>query len=738
MAASAPANVVLRAAPDAFSMLASAGPRPNSSRPITPSTKRTPVTSKNDTTAGDAFGGLVSFDNPTSLDGGLTIAERAAKAERERKERTEKDEVTFNVQGSFWDKFESLPTGEPLISDAHVKSNGLLDLDFFTEPPRTSTPGSFDFGDREDQLLGAIDSQDEGDISGSLAKPVVNGINPKVCMYISKEEHILSYGFPLHKPPPVMSPSRTLSPSPPPHILGRIVEMGFSVQQAKDALAATLTGLDVDAALEILLQHGGSALEERGGEAIESTNLAPISRRRQASSRPPPPPAHSSPSSPPSDSPLTNQQGLQEQADKLLAHASMIGRTVFSRANAFWKESREQVGKAYQDQRSGLAAEAGIGKGRPKWMDNARVGEDGNELLVDESRHRLEIRRIPIQPSRSAPDPQRSEPPVSLVANDDPVYISPARRRQPAKTPSKPLSPSPISTSTTLPLIVRASVEASPSALAASGTHKAEATEHFKLGRFAEAEAAYSRAIDALPASHLLRIPLYNNRALTRLRTGEYKGTINDTTEVIHLITEDVGTAWHPGKEQVGVRETFGDAIGKALRRRAEAYEGLEKWKDAVVDWEWLSAATWVGLALKRDAIKGAGRCGQLARDGSTPPMSLRVSPQPQPRFQSKFTPTRNSLAHHSEAVIRVRAANTALEKEDQARHDLKDVVDARLAAWRTGKENNLRALIASLDTILSPTFRWKTVGMSELVSPEQVKTKYTKAIAKLHPDKVR
>ena len=57
--------------------------------------------------------------------------------------------------------------------------------------------------------------------------------------------------------------------------------------------------------------------------------------------------------------------------------------------------------------------------------------------------------------------------------------------------------------------------------------------------------------------------------------------------------------------------------------------------------------------------------------------------------------------------------------------------------AWKAGKETNLRALIASLETVLWPELGWTKVGMAELVSPKQVKIKYTRAIAKVHPDKV-
>ena len=68
---------------------------------------------------------------------------------------------------------------------------------------------------------------------------------------------------------------------------------------------------------------------------------------------------------------------------------------------------------------------------------------------------------------------------------------------------------------------------------------------------------------------------------------------------------------------------------------------------------------------------------------------------------------------------------------------DLKDSVEARLSAWKTGKETNVRALVASLDTVLWPELGWQKVGLHELVTPGQVKVRYMKAIAKLHPDKV-
>ena len=114
------------------------------------------------------------------------------------------------------------------------------------------------------------------------------------------------------------------------------------------------------------------------------------------------------------------------------------------------------------------------------------------------------------------------------------------------------------------------------------------------------------------------------------------------------------------------------------------------------------------------------------------------AAPKPKPRPAPAARPRPSAPARPSEALNRVRDANVAAEAEDQAKHELKDVVDARLATWRAGKENNIRALIASLDTVLWPELGWQKVGIHELVSPSQVKIRYTKAIAKLHPDKVR
>jgi hypothetical protein len=111
-------------------------------------------------------------------------------------------------------------------------------------------------------------------------------------------------------------------------------------------------------------------------------------------------------------------------------------------------------------------------------------------------------------------------------------------------------------------------------------------------------------------------------------------------------------------------------------------------------------------------------------------------APMPKPKPKAPSTKPIPEPAN-SEALEALRAATSAAEAEENERYELKDSVDARLTTWKGGKETNIRALIASLDFILWPELGWQKVGMHELVSNAQVKSRYTRAIVRLHPDKV-
>lgn len=61
-----------------------------------------------------------------------------------------------------------------------------------------------------------------------------------------------------------------------------------------------------------------------------------------------------------------------------------------------------------------------------------------------------------------------------------------------------------------------------------------------------------------------------------------------------------------------------------------------------------------------------------------------------------------------------------------------------KIMEWTKGKERNIRALLCSLHTVLwDEEVRWKECGMHELLTPEQVKKVYRKAVLSVHPDKL-
>ncbi|KAJ8285969.1 hypothetical protein GJAV_G00033020 [Gymnothorax javanicus] len=65
------------------------------------------------------------------------------------------------------------------------------------------------------------------------------------------------------------------------------------------------------------------------------------------------------------------------------------------------------------------------------------------------------------------------------------------------------------------------------------------------------------------------------------------------------------------------------------------------------------------------------------------------------------------------------------------------DPLKLQILEWIEGKERNIRALLSTLHTVLwEGETRWKPVGMADLVTPDQVKKFYRKAVLVVHPDK--
>ncbi len=338
------------------------------------------------------------------------------------------------------------------------------------------------------------------------------------------------------------------------------------------------------------------------------------------------------------------------------------------------------------------------------------------------------------QSSNPQPRPQPKVVDLFSTADDAPVaYVSPYRRGKPKVSPPVQ-STQPVRVATPSPPL-KPLVSASSSLISTSQSHKNLGAEKFKLGQYGEAESAYTKAIECLPSGHLLLVPLYNNRALVRLKTGDYNGAVGDAGIVIELVSE---STWRDEQARVKTSEEgagvdLGDGLVKAWRRRAEALEGREKWDDARKDWEKVAGANWAASNMRGEGVRGAGRCRKMVvaqkqeTSGAPPPRAVKPRPAP------ARPPPRRGPTPPSQALSNLKKANDAAEAEDNEKYELKDVVDGKLLAWKGGKETNIRALIASLDTVLWPELGLQKTSIAELVMPAQVKIRYTKAIAKLH-----
>jgi hypothetical protein len=539
--------------------------------------------------------------------------------------------------------------------------------------------------------------------------------------------------------------------------------MGFGPIEARNALAATDTGINVEAALEMLL-----AEREHPGPSRTSPALPERRRNPQRPQVPqddePRPPARrrlTDPARTRDDSPNEGSSNVQGQADKLLAQASEIGMNVFSRANALWSQGKEKVQKVYEERVNTAQTTAPQQRqsGRPRWMqeeddDDGRNHEPGFATAEfkdsDDEEPRPPPKR-PVEPKTRPSQGPPSQPPRPQVKTGDlfteevaPVYRSPFRHGSSSRTqtpqvarPPPSSKPTPQRTPSPISITRRQVVSASATVIATCMKHKAAGTEMFKLGRFGEADTAYTSAISSIPENHLLQVQLHNNRACSRLKTGEHSGTIEDCSFVISLI----GSSYHPRRETKVTEENEGsgvdlaDGLMKAYKRRAEAYEGKEKWEDARKDWEVIAGTEWANGKMRSEAVSGIGRCRKML---NPEPEQVAAKPKKPATKRPPPKPVNRGPTPPSEALTKLRAVTDAAEAEDQAKHELKDAVDVKVGAWKGGKEQNIRALVASLENVLWPGLNWQKVGMHELVTPNQVKIRYTKAIAKLHPDKVR
>ncbi|ORX91280.1 hypothetical protein K493DRAFT_52295 [Basidiobolus meristosporus CBS 931.73] len=574
------------------------------------------------------------------------------------------------------------------------------------------------------------------------------------------------------------------------HLIAQVMEMGFEPEQARSALE--FANNDVQAAIDILV-------ENRNAEAEIShhkfKNIPSLPRRPEASRssfdeddyQHPLPAWRSGKKSPSGSQNRTRQDGegagfdmasFQMHKEKFMSNASTIGASVLSKANLFMKQASEKIRESIDDiqQRAeNFQNEDDRFKrtGRPRWMQDY-AEEDSSDDEVQNGYTRQKSRfaddRNPdlfSSPKSEKVDNeswnQRSQPHSANAtrtsrAPKPPVSPGYQRTQKPAASPP-PVAPKPQRPPRTV-------VAASPEQIQLSDKHKTAGNEKFKLGQFGGAEEMFSQAISALPAKHDNLILLHNNRAAARIKVGDYHGAVADCNLVVELVSDNY---LYPSPNDPF---NFKDQLVKALTRRGSANESKEKYEEAEKDFNKLLSID----PSNRSGLEGVRRCRKAIKmiNGETEVKISNVSKSPQSSvstdlfslgqpssstgqaFQSSFgaqldefgfatipaSSTSNSRVSKedldkSEAVARLRAQDKFAEQEEEEKLRINDMVEDRLNQWRSNKIGNLRAMIASLDSILWPELNWKPCGLQDLIQPNQVKSKYMRAIAKLHPDKL-
>ncbi|KAA6413500.1 MAG: hypothetical protein FRX48_03246 [Lasallia pustulata] len=623
---------------------------------------------------------------------------------------------------------------------------------------------------------------------GSMARPTVS--QPIPANNGADDDDVLGLlGRPVSEIPPPRAPEqRSPSPSaaqpsaPLDRAVAELVEMGFPADKSKDALAATDSGVDVQAAVGWLLNQAHEESRQKApkrGDNRQARNPPEVSRSSRSPGAEAATPAWMQPNGRSGSASRRQDNGSPATGEKDPAkYATELGNNLLKTANSLWKVGAKKLNQTVSEFNSDSDSS------QPKWMREAKVetkarkarqpninDEDDNSrpqartikkqrqtpesagsnitdeaLALESGSGRPAPRKTTVRPiadpavTRSS-DSSRDQSPV-LAAKQTREQIYPQPRFMQQADPRSKLSRQAVVEQTSQAYISPARRKKS--------TPRPPVPEPEPDLLFATASPAAqpSNAATTPPRPHPtpprcspfphppLTIPLLTNRALTYLKTGDPKSAISDSSAALTLIGPS-----HGANETIDLGPGEGSKEmslfwAKATTRKAEALEQLERWSDAAAAWRTCVEAGVGGTT----STQGRDRCEKAAAGiTSTPnqPPSRAVHPPPQRNPHRVPAPPLRPLKPPAEAVTRLRLANAEAARVDDEKFALADRVDERLGRWRAGKEGNLRALLGSLETVLWEGSGWKRVGLSELVVPGRVKVVYMRGIGVVHPDKL-
>ncbi|KOH01146.1 auxilin-like protein SWA2 [Saccharomyces eubayanus] len=253
---------------------------------------------------------------------------------------------------------------------------------------------------------------------------------------------------------------------------------------------------------------------------------------------------------------------------------------------------------------------------------------------------------------------------------------------------------------------------------------KAKGTSLFKNGDYVNSLQEYEKSLNSLPLKHPLRVIALSNIIASQLKIGEYSKSIKNSDTALALFPS-AKPRWNDKISKSDPQRSFNDIWPKIMIKRAESFEHLESFKNALETYQELIEKNFFDDKI----MQGKRRCQSFVN-----PIPVR---KPSPVKKTTPTPAPMKKPTSSPSPDPVDNASRVKEQElENAKLALYDNVSDRIGCWKCGKDDDIRHLLANLSSLLT-WCNWKDVSVQDLVMPKKVKITYMKAVAKTHPDKI-
>lgn len=408
-------------------------------------------------------------------------------------------------------------------------------------------------------------------------------------------------------------------------------------------------------------------------------------------------------------------------------------RRIVDRQRAMDKQLKEEKMRRLDEQKSGSKSPT---QRRNHQEQVSKFDEPAPRRRVERSRSNFE-EPIKLKPQPLLRKPEQVQQKASISKFDEPVsrrrqtsttkiepitsskFTEPKPRSQPRETPKMEESFDIFNSTTSLvPDIPISSFQ-----LTNFQHSRNEGNELFKNGDFTNALLKYQDSLANLPTNHKLRVISLSNISNTFLKLGNPKESLNSIEEALQVIETFNCEIGDYTKIEIEKGKFLKPLWLKLISRKAESLELLEKFKDSLAAYN---------LCIESGGSTKAVLDGRRRVNGILNPKPVaRATPKPSPK------PTREAPKPKGENTKKIESQNLNKEREELEKFQLYDQVDLRVQNWKLGKEDNLRALLSSLDQVLWPELGWKPLSISDLVLNQKVKINYLKAVAKTHPDKL-